>query len=382
MRVLVLLTDAFGGHGGIALYNRDFLTALCSHPACTEVVALPRLMTREAEPLPDKLTYVTAALGGKFAYVRTLLGLLTRDRRFDLIVCAHLNLLPLAFLAKKLVGAPLLLEIYGIDAWHPTNSIFANKLVEKIDGFVSISEITKIRFLGWAKLDEKNGHLLPNAIHLEQYGPGPKNPELLARYGLMGKTILMTLGRLASQERYKGFDEVLEVLPDLAADIPDVSYLIVGEGNDRQRLTSRAKALGIADRVVFTGYIPEKEKAEYYRLADVYLMPSTGEGFGFVFLEALACGVPVIGSTVDGSREALRNGLLGTLVEPGCPAELLAAVRGTLRATERRVPDGLAYFSYEKFKERLHEIVSRMIVSGHDAEARLPADADSMATRP
>ena len=76
MRILVLLTDAFGGTGGIALYNRDFLSALCRLPDCTEVVVLPRLMPRELEPLPSKLTYLTGALGGKGNYLKMLLKLM------------------------------------------------------------------------------------------------------------------------------------------------------------------------------------------------------------------------------------------------------------------------------------------------------------------
>ena len=78
--------------------------------------------------------------------------------------------------------------------------------------------------------------MLPNAIHADWYGPGAKNPALLERYGLAGKTVLMTLGRLVSAERYKGFDEVIEALPELAEAVPDVAYLVVGDGSDRERL--------------------------------------------------------------------------------------------------------------------------------------------------
>jgi len=357
MRVLLLGTDAFGGHGGIALYNRDFLTALCSHPDCSEVIAFPRLMPAKPEPLPAKLTYVTSGLGGKFRYVRAVLRLLLVDRRFDLIVCGHLNLLPLAFLAKVLSRAPLVLAIYGIEAWRPTPSRLVRKLVGRVDAYFSISDVTRRRFLEWASPRETEGHLLPNAIHLERYGAGPKNPELIRRYGLAGKSVLLTVGRLASSERSKGIDEVLESMPDLPRDI---SYLVVGDGNDRQRLTDKANALGLADRVIFAGYVPEGEKADHFRIADVFVMPSRGEGFGFVFLEAMACGVPVIGSTLDGSREALRDGLLGRLVDPGNRAELLAAVRQALASTERTVPEGLSHFSFAQFEARVHQLVSRI----------------------
>lgn len=359
MRTLALLTDAFGGTGGIALYNRDFLTALCSLPGCREVVALPRIMSCQPEEMPGRLTYVIGALGGKCNYIAALLKTLATNSNFDRIVCGHINLLPLAYLAKKITGAPLLLEIYGIDAWHPTQNFLTNRLIKKMDAVVSISETTKQRFIAWAQVDEQKVFLLPNAIHMEHYGQGQKNPTLVQRYGLEGKKVLMTLGRLVAHERYKGFDEVLTVLPDLVQDFPELAYLVVGDGSDRRRLEEKARTLGIADRVVFAGYIAEEEKSDHYRLADLYVMPSQGEGFGFVFLEALACGVPAIGSTVDGSREALKDGELGTIVDPSNKDELKAAIIAGLKQPYGTVPAGLEYFSFNNFKLRLSAILEQ-----------------------
>lgn len=357
MRVLVLLTDAFGGHGGIALYNRDLLTALCEHPDCHEVIAIPRLMPNQSEPQPKKLTYITGGLGSKLRYVMTVLQAVKRSPSFDLIVCGHINLIPIAMLLRFWIKAPVLLEIYGVDAWQPTKNKLANILVQKIDAFVSISEITRQRFLSWASVPRVKGFLLPNAIHLEQYGPGPKSPELLRHYELEGKTVIMTLGRLESLERYKGFDEILELLPELACEIKDIVYLIVGKGADQSRLEEKARALGVADRVVFTGFIDEAEKAAHFRLADAYVMPSQGEGFGFVFLEAMACGVPVIASKVDGSREAVRDGELGLLVDPDKPEEMKAAILKALKQPSGVVQDGLGYFSFGHFKIRVNQIL-------------------------
>lgn len=362
LRILVLLTDAFGGHGGIALYNRDLLTALCAHPDCTEVVAIPRLMPNPSEPQPEKLTYVTSGLDSKAKYLKTVLQTVQQNPAFDLIVCGHINLIPIAMMLRAWLKAPVLLEIYGIDAWKPTRSMLTNQLVQRIDAFVSISEITKQRFLTWSKLPAGKGFLLPNAIHAENYGPGPKSPELLKRYGLAGKTVLMTLGRLVSHERYKGFDEVLELLPELAREHPDIAYLIVGKGDDQQRLEEKARALGVAGRVVFTGFIPETEKADHYRLADAYVMPSQGEGFGFVFLEAMACGIPCIGSTEDGSREALRDGELGLLVDPAKPEEIKAGILSMLKDPRGIVPTGLEYFSFDRFTVRFNTVVNNFLV--------------------
>lgn len=356
LRMLALVTDAFGGYGGIALYNRDLLAAVCAHRGVSEVVVLPRLMRHQPEDLPAKLTHVTRSLGGKWRYAYALLRTISENRRFDAILCAHVNLLPLAYLARALTGAPIVLMIYGIEAWQPTPSVLCRMALKKIAAYISISEITRQRFVQWARIGDSRGYILPNAIHLERYQPGEKDPELERRYGVTGKRVIMTFGRLAGAERYKGFDQMLEILHELAAHVPDVAYMIVGEGTDRERLRRKAEALGVADRVVFTGFVSEAEKAALYRLADAYVMPSRGEGFGFVILEALATGIPTVASKVDGGREAVRDGMLGALVDPEAPEQILEATIRAL-AQPKRVPPGLEYFSYANFEGRVHSIV-------------------------
>src|SRR5437868_1283015 len=121
MRCLFLATDAFGGHGGIAQSNRDLLKAISLYPKCDEIVCLPRLAPGEWETLPEKVIQERGALGGKGKYTGAVLRSLSKD--FDLVICAHINLLPFGILAKKIFGLPLLLVIYGIDIWHP--SLFA-----------------------------------------------------------------------------------------------------------------------------------------------------------------------------------------------------------------------------------------------------------------
>ena len=170
----------------------------------------------------------------------------------------------------------------------------------------------------------------------------------------------MTLGRLASEERYKGFDEVIEALPELARKIPNISYLICGDGPDRARLEEKARSLGVHDRVVFAGFITEARKVDYYRLADAYIMPSRGEGFGIVLLEALACGLPAMGSTVDGSREALLEGALGELVDPANAGQVVTGIMNTL-ARRKGVPDRLQEYATSAFHKRASGIVSEVL---------------------
>jgi phosphatidylinositol alpha-1,6-mannosyltransferase len=361
VRILALITDAFGGHGGIALYNRDVLTALCRHPEVTEVVAIPRCISNSMEPLPEKLDYVTSSIDGKLSYMRALLAKIRQYRQFDMILCGHINLMPMAWLLGKVLRVPVILEIYGIDAWQPTSRRLTNKLAASADAVISISNYTRERFLSWAGVPAKSCQLLPNAIHLENYGEGEKSLQLLDRYGLKERKVILTLGRLVSQQRAKGFDEILELLPELALEIPNITYVIAGEGDYRSELEKKARVLNVQDRVVFTGMIKEEEKADLYRLADVYAMPSRGEGFGFVFLEAMACGIPVIASKIDGSRDAVRDGALGILVDPDDPEEIKRGILQGLRTPRGDIPAGLEYFAFPNFSRRLHEIVNQVV---------------------
>jgi phosphatidylinositol alpha-1,6-mannosyltransferase len=361
MRILFLAMDAFGGLGGIAQYNRDFLQALGADPRVAEVVALPRRLAWPPEALPPKLTYITAGAGSRLGYIRTVIKVLGARPRFDIICCGHLKLLPLGGLARLRTGAPMLLMIYGVDAWEPQTGPLARYLLSRVDFLLSISEITRERFMAWSHMSPKKTFILPNAVRPEDYGVQEKSRQLAERYGLEGKTVLMTLGRLAAEEKYKGFDEIMDLLPSLAQEIPDIAYLIVGDGDDKPRLEAKARALGVADRVRFAGFVPEAEKADHYRLADAFVMPGRGEGFGFVFLEALACGVPAVGSKLDGSREALRGGALGRLVDPGNPAEIKAAILEVLKRPRGVIPPGLEYFSYENFARRTHEILGQVM---------------------
>jgi glycosyltransferase involved in cell wall biosynthesis len=223
----------------------------------------------------------------------------------------------------------------------------------------TISAITRDRMNDWAGIPEGKFVLLPNAIHLDRYGLAEKRRDLVVRHGLQGRKVLMTLARLPSFERYKGVDEVLEVLPSLIEQEPMLIYLVVGDGDDRPRLEAKAKSMGLQDRVRFTGFIDEADKADYFRLADAFVMPGRGEGFGFVFLEAMACGVPAVGSLVDGSREALLNGELGELVDPVNPTSIREGIQRALEKP-KAIPQGLSYFNWPHFRLRLAAAVNSL----------------------
>lgn len=360
VRIAALITEAFGGHGGIALYNRNLLTALCDLPGYPSVRALPRLIPGDLEKMPERLDFRAKAACGIWAYLMQVARLVVTDDRFDLVICGHINLLPLAEIVRKRHKAPLLLFIHGVDAWHPTGRLLSDWLAKRSDAVVSVSETTGERFTGWTGFPPESLFVLPNAIDLNSFAEGSKPTYLEERYAVRGKKILMTLGRLIAAERYKGIDEVLELLPEIAAIEPQLRFLVVGDGDDRPRLQEKAASLGLAARVIFAGRIPEQEKADHYRLADAFVMAGRGEGFGFVFLEAMACGIPVLASKLDGSREALLDGRLGLLADPNDRAELKQAILQVL-ARPKGIPAGLDYFGYARYRDGLRSLIAAVI---------------------
>lgn len=356
LRVLFLTTDAYGGHGGIAYYNRCLAEALAEMPEVVEVVVLARVLRFAPEGIPAKIQFVEESVGSKFHYLRAVLALV--PERFDLVICGHFNLLPLAATFARIKRLPLVLQIHGIDAWEPVSGL-ARLSLKQANAIWSVSGVTRDRMNAWANLPLSRFTIIPNTIHLERYGLAPKRADLSKRYALEGRKVIMTLARLAGFERYKGIDEILEAMPALLQQEPSLTYMVLGDGDDQARLEAKAQTLGVADKVIFAGFISEDDKADYLRLADVFALPGRGEGFGIVYLEAMACGIPVVGSTQDGSREALRNGMLGELVDPTDPESIK---RGVLTALDKPkgIADGLSHFLWPAFVERVATAVHQL----------------------
>ena len=258
LRVLMLLTDGFGGIGGIAKFNRDFLQALDGCGMVERVHALPRLMPGLIdEPIPELVIFDRTAARGKAAFMLRLVAHAWRDDRIDLLICGHIHLLPAAWLLARLRGARLALIIHGVEAWTPSRKRLANWMARRVDGFIAVSKYSAERFTRWSKLSMDQAFILPNCVDLERFKPLHRDVSLAERYGLQSNKVILTVGRLASDERYKGFDQVIELMPQLINRFPNLKYLIVGDGSDRRRLEEKVEALGLSDRVIFTGYVPE-----------------------------------------------------------------------------------------------------------------------------
>jgi glycosyltransferase involved in cell wall biosynthesis len=250
-----------------------------------------------------------------------------------------------------------------------------NYLCGKLDFFISIRKLTAHRFKRWAGIKDATDYYLPNCIDESQYGAAPKRADLLAKFGLEGKKVVMTTGRMDSNgfDSRKGFDEVLEVLPELRRHVPDIAYLIVGDGGEKQRLGQKAKELGVADIVRFSGYVSDAEKADYYRLADVFAMPGSNPifdryPFRFVFLEALACGVPVVGSRLEDESEMNDADAKALIiqVDPNDKADIIRGIFEAFSCCGKGVNPVMKEYYCPAFRDRLHGYLRR-IVGGNTA---------------
>lgn len=237
--------------------------------------------------------------------------------RPDLIVSTHVNFGPVAHTAKRLVGSPFALVAHGIDISDdlPPSVVSSLRAAKRV---VCVSHWTRRRVLALSGMRDDRLAILPNTFDEHRFTVGPKPAHLVQRYQIAPtERVILTVARLAAIERYKGYDRVIEALPALRDSHGAVRFLVVGTGDDRDRAQNLARTLGVGDSVTFTGFVPDDELPDHYRLADVFAMPSTGEGFGIVFLESMGCGTPVLAGNQDGSVDALDNGRLGKLVDPG-----------------------------------------------------------------
>ena len=363
--ILALITDGFGGSGGIAQYNRDLIKALTLCPGMERIVVLPRLGEADAATLPASVCQLKPQRNAAIYSLAAIKAALTRGP-FDAVFCGHLHLAPLARFLASVLRVPLWLQLHGWEAWGVPRRI-ERQAAERACLITAVSRYTRTRFLAVCGVDPARVRVLPPTVE-QCFGRGPRSDELAARYGLRGKRVLLTVGRLDPAERRKGQDQVIRALPGIIAACPDVVYLIVGSGADKARLEALAREVGVANHVVLAGAVAAAELPQLYRLADVFVMPSTQEGFGIVFLEAAMSGLRMVGGNADGSADALADGAIGTLIDPTDTAALVGAVTAALSGAGA-APADVARFRFENFSQQVRQLTQQHLFAAVAATA-------------
>ena len=298
--------------------------------------------------------------------------LITRGvwQRPNLVIAGHINFSIAAYWLKRLIGIHYWIITYGMEAWDIENPAL-KKALDHADLILAISGYTRDRLLKEQNLDPNKISLLPCQFEPSRFQLAPKPDYLLKQYQLKPEQpVILTVARLAEVERYKGYDQILRAISQIRQNIPDIHYIIVGKGNDRKRIEQLIIELELQDCVTLAGFVPDEQLCDYYNLCDVFAMPSKREGFGIVYLEALACGKPVLGGNQDGAVDALCHGELGALVNPDDITEIAGTLIQILQGT---YPNPLMYqpealrqkvietFGFEQFKQTLGNYVEEYV---------------------
>ena len=363
---LFCFLEIFASEGGIQSYVKDIFKAYLSITAGTNSPPQAEvLLLRDSEDSNNpyesknlKFYYLKTENPGlgrlKFATVLLTSLLQKRPQR---VFCGHIKLAPLIKILCQPLGIPYTILTYGKEVWEPLPSKYQIAM-SKADSIWTISRYTRDRTCEINQLNPEKFQIVPCTVDKNIFTNRPGPQDLLEQYNLVGAKILMTVARLRSTDIYKGVDVTIQALPQIAKTFPNVKYLVIGRGDDRSRLAKLADDLGVTERVIFAGFVPTENLAAHYQLADAYVMPSQ-EGFGIVYLEALACGVPVLAGDADGSADPLQDGKLGWQVPHRDSAAVAVACVEMLRGEDKRCDrhwlreQTLARFSFESLCQSL-----------------------------
>ncbi len=366
---LFCFLEIFSSEGGIQSYSQDILKAYLSLTAANNFPPQSEiLLLRDAPDCHNpfesqnlKFSYLKThpAWLGRFKFAAKLLTCLVQKRP-QRVFCGHIKLAPLIQTLCQPLGIPYTILTYGKEVWE-TLPLKYQIAMRQADRIWTISRYTRERTCELNNLNPDKFQIVPCTVDETIFTIGPKPLHLLEKYDLVGAKILMTVARLRSTDSYKGVDVTIQALPEIAKSFPNVKYLVIGRGDDRPRLAKLALNLGVSERVIFAGFVPTEDLAAHYQLADAYVMPSQ-EGFGIVYLEALACGIPVLAGDADGSADPLQDGKLGWRVPHRDPAAVAVACVEMLQGKDKKCDrpwlreQTLARFSFESLCESLQGI--------------------------
>jgi glycosyltransferase involved in cell wall biosynthesis len=363
MKILVL-APPMGATGGVQTYTASLVRALGDIAGERNV----RMVAVAAEASARADGSVALGQITKLRFLLSAIGMAVRWRP-QLIFCAHVGVAPVARIIQRITGAPYWVILHGIEVWGqlPETKVHALRGAQQL---VAVSRFTLNAASGLHSLNGENAAILPPTFTAEHgLTPDSKKGGVAGE----GRPIVLTVARLASSERYKGHDVMLDAWPAVVREVTDAHWVIVGDGDDRGRLEARAAEMGLTGSVTFKGTLSGDELQSCYDECRVFALPARteldprsprGEGFGIVFLEAMAHGKPVVGPTVGAPAEFIRHGVDGLLVDPVNPEQLARALIELLKQPARAQEMGRSgrervntQFSYEMFRERLRGIL-------------------------
>lgn len=281
-----------------------------------------------------------------------------------IVLAGHPHLAPVAAAIKMVTPNTRTVVIsHGVEVWRPLPRMRRRALADA-DYLLAPSRFTMERLAIAQQIPRHRICQLPWPLSLDLLRMAADLVALPVPSEFPQGRIVLTVGRWAATEQYKGVDELIRAVPRLCAIFPDLHLVAVGGGDDLPRLRVIAADLGVVDRVHFLEGLSRREIAACYARADVFALPSTGEGFGLVFLEAMAFAKPVVGAACGGITDLVEEGVNGLLVPPGDTDRLTGALEWLLREDSLRAEMGRRgaqivrqRYSIEVFQSELERIL-------------------------
>lgn len=368
--ILFLNLYAFSLTGGVEKVSRKFIYAigqLLGHQAWVSY-------SMHDEKKDTDIKYISPDLyqtfgGAKLSFVTAsfLKGL-----KSNIIVLSHINLLPVAklitfFKPKQKV----VMFAHGIEVWDTLPKWKTKFLKDKVQVW-AVSNYTRDQMITKHQISSQQIKVLNNCLspflQLPDHFEKPKY--LLDKYQISQTVpVIFTLNRLSASEKYKGYDKVIMALGKLKQQNQNFTYLLAGKADDTEhtRLTKLIEENNLINEVKMIGYLSEEELTPHFLLSDLFIMPSKGEGFGIVFIEAAAHGCKIIGGNIDGSTDALLNGQLGQLINPNEETEILQAIQNALADKEhqphQQQQTTIGHFGFDCYLKKVKELLNYSIVN-------------------
>ena len=258
---------------------------------------------------------------------------------------------PLALMAKQLrtSGATNIVALsHGHEIWWakiPILKQLLRKIIKDVDHLGYLGQFTKSEIVKASNQIDKFVQIAPG-IDTDHFMPKSARADLIKKYRLEDRRVIVSVGRLVHR---KGQDKLIESLPKILQSFPDAVLLLVGEGPIKQMLKNTAKQLGATNQVIFAGRVQHIDLPDYICLGEVFAMPVRSrfaglevEGLGIVYLEASACGLPVIVGNSGGATDAVIDGVTGLLVDGSDTDQIADVVCKLLTDQSRAKAMGLA----------------------------------------
>ena len=316
-----------------------------------------------ADARPVELSPRAASRPSAFERLRFLGRLTSAQARADWVLFTHLGLARAQRLVPDRWSRPYAIFLHGIEVWDRDLSADRRIALQGARLRLSNSRYTARRVMA-AHPDVGTVAACPLALHPDDvrgHPPAATPSPILA--GLAERCVVI-IGRMSAAERYKGHDELIECWPAVVREVPDAQLVVVGTGDDRDRLRRKASETLVGDRILFPGYVDDATRDLLLARAALFAMPSRGEGFGIVYLQAMRAGTPCVGSLADAAGDVIADGETGRLVDPSDRQALATTIAGLLRDAPGRHRMGEAgrrryerEFTFDRFRDRLADLL-------------------------